>query len=120
MPPETNRAALVAVLLACLSILFMFLLHPRLGIRDVDGYSYIMGARSLHLGIGYRSLAGEPFNHWPPGYSLLLSPFQNPVSAALILNYLSFGTTVGLLYYLLRRSEWTWQAALGLDRKSVV
>ena len=91
----------------------MFLLHPRLGIRDVDGYSYIMGARSLHLGTGYRSLAGEPFNHWPPGYSLLLSPFQNPVSAALILNYLSFGATVGLLYYLLRRSEWTRQAALG-------
>ena len=114
MPPETNRAALVAVLLACLSIVFIFLLHPRLGIRDVDDYSYIMGARSLHLGTGYRGLtSGEHFNHWPPGYSLLLSPFPNPVTAALILNYLSFGATVGLLYYLLRRSEWNWQAALG-------
>jgi len=90
---ENARAIQAAATISGLGTLFMFLLHPRLGIRDVDGYSYIMGARSLHLGTGYRSLAGQPFNHWPPGYSLLLSPFRDPVSAALILNYLSFGAT---------------------------
>jgi len=56
---------------------------------------------------------GEPLNHWPPGYSLLLSPFPDPITAALVLNYLSFGAAVGLLYYLLRRVGWSWQAGLG-------
>jgi hypothetical protein len=112
-PEENDRPVLVAVLLSCLGVLFIFLLHPRIGIRDVDGYSYIMGARSLHLGTGYRGLTGEVFNHWPPGYSLLLSPFKDPVFAAMILNYLSFGLSVGLLYYLLRLSKWEPRAALG-------
>jgi hypothetical protein len=102
-------------ILFCVSILFMFLLHPRLGIRDVDGYAYIMGARSLHQGTGYRSLTGEALNHWPPGYSLLLSAFRNPVPAALVLNYLSFGAAVSLLYYLFLRVGWTWQAGLGFS-----
>src|SRR2546427_9424391 len=54
---------------------FIFLLHARLGVADVDGYAYLIGARSLHEGNGYRGLTGEAFNHWPPGYSLLLSVF---------------------------------------------
>jgi hypothetical protein len=112
---EDNRSLVGATLLFCLSALFMLLLHPRLGIRDVDGYAYVVGARSIHQGTGYRSLTGEPFNHWPPGYSLLLSCFRNPIQAALILNYLSFGVAVGLLYYLLRRVGWTWQAGLGFS-----
>jgi hypothetical protein len=91
----------------------MFLLHPRLGIRDGDGYAYIMGARSLRQGNGYRDLAGVGFNHWPPGYSILLSAFRDSVRAALVLNYLFFGVTVGLLYYLLRQFGWDRQAALG-------
>jgi hypothetical protein len=110
---ENTATILTATLLGCLSILFIFLLHPRLGIRDVDGYSYIMGARSLHLGSGYRGLTGEFFNHWPPGYSLLLSPFPDPVLAAMILSYLFYGVTVGPIYYLLRCCEWSWQAAIG-------
>ena len=81
----------------------------------MDDYAYIMGARSLHRGTGYRSLMGEALNHWPPGYSLILSFFREPLQAALILNYLSFGAAIGLLYYLLRRSRWTWQAALGIS-----
>lgn len=110
---EIRNSILGAALLGCFSLLFIFLLHPRLGIRDVDGYAYIIGARSLHRGAGYRSLMGEPLNHWPPGYSLLLSLFRDPITAALVLNYLSFGATVGLLYYLLRRVGWSWQAGLG-------
>jgi len=104
------------ILLAGLSILFMFFLHPRLGIRDFDAYAYIMGALSLHRGLGYRGLTGEAFNtYWPPGYSLLLSPFHDPASAALVFNYLSYGAAVGLLSYLARRLGWTWQAGLGFS-----
>jgi len=104
-----------AATLACASVAFIFLLHPRLGIRDVDGYAYIMGARSLHGGNGYRDLTGEALNHWPPGYSLLLSVFPNAISAALVLNYLSFGAATGLLFYLLRERDWSWQSALGFS-----
>lgn len=104
---------IVAVALACVAISVIFILHPHLGIRDVDGYAYIMGARSLHEGNGYRSLTGEAFNHWPPGYSLLLSLFPDTILAATILNYLSFGAVIGLLYYLLCQSDWSWQAATG-------
>jgi hypothetical protein len=93
----------------------MFLLYPRLGIRDIDGYAYIMGARCLHRGLGYYSLTGEPFNTWPPGYSLLLSPFRDPTLGALIVNYLSFGAAVCLIYYLSRRLGWSWQAGLGFS-----
>lgn len=113
--PKTATSLVGVVLLFCFSVPFMFVLHPRLGIRDVDGYAYIMGARSLYHGTGYRSLTGEAFNHWPPGYSLLLSVFRDPLPAALILNYLCFGVAVGLLYYLLRQLGWTWQAGLGLS-----
>jgi hypothetical protein len=112
---RTYRSVVGTVLVSCFSVLFMFLLHPRLGIRDVDGYAYIMGARSLHQKNGYRSLTSEAFNHWPPGYSLLLSVFPDPLPVALILNYLSFGAATGLLYYLLRRHGWTWQAGLGVS-----
>ncbi|SRR6266566_281982 len=104
-----------ALILACVAISLLFVLHPRLGIRDVDGYAYIMGARSLHEGKGYRSLTGEAFNHWPPGYSLVLSVFSDSIHAAMLVNYLSFGVAVGLLYYLLRQSGWSWQAAGGFS-----
>jgi hypothetical protein len=113
-PQKSNSALVGGVLLFSLAVPFMFLLHPRLAIRDGDGYSYIMGARSIRRGAGYRDLAGVGLNHWPPGYSLLLSAFPNAVKAALILNYLCFGVTIGLLYYLLRRFDWDWQPALGL------
>jgi hypothetical protein len=111
--PKLNSPLAGAVLLFSFAVPFMFLLHPRLAIRDGDGYSYIMGARSLRRGAGYRDLAGTGFNHWPPGYSLLLSVFPDAVRAAQALNYFFFGVTVGLLYYLLRRFGWDWQPALG-------
>jgi hypothetical protein len=108
-------SAVTAGLLSCAATAFLFVLHPRLGVRDVDAYAYIMGARSLHEGNGYRGLTGEAFNHWPPGYSLLLSVFPDSMTAAMIINYLSFGLAVGFLYYLLRQSGWTWQAAGGFS-----
>jgi hypothetical protein len=108
-------SAVTAVLLSCLASTCLLVLHPRIAVRDMDGYAYIMGARSLHEWNGYRDLIGEAFNHWPPGYSLLLSVFPDSIPAAMIINYLSFGMAVGLLYYLLRRSGWTWQAAGGFS-----
>jgi hypothetical protein len=111
--PKLNSPVIGAVVLFTFAVPFMFLLHPRLAIRDGDGYSYIMGARSLRRGAGYRDLAGVGFNHWPPGYSLLLSAFPDPVRAALVFNYFFFGVTLGLLYYLLRQFDWDWQPALG-------
>jgi hypothetical protein len=110
---KSNSPVSGAVLLFSFAVPFMFLLHSRLAIRDGDGYSYIMGARSLRRGAGYRDLIGVGFNHWPPGYSLLLSAFPDPIRAALVLNYFFFGVTIGLLYYLLRRFDWGWQPALG-------
>jgi len=110
----TGSTVLQAALLALLAVGFMMALHPHLAVRDADGFAYIIGARSLHDGNGYRSLTGEALNHWPPGYSLLLSLFRDGIAAALFLNYFSLGLAVGLLYYLLRQSDWTWQAALSL------
>lgn len=104
-----------ALLLACAATGLILLLHPQLGVRDMDGVAYIIGARSIRAGNGYRSLSGEGLNHWPPGYSLLLSVFPDSLAAAKATNYVSFGMVVGILYYLLRRSRWTWQAAAGLS-----
>lgn len=103
-----------ATSLACLSIVFLALLHPRIGIRDWDGWSYLIGALSLRKGNGYRDLRGDPLNRWPIGYSFILSLFGDPVRAAQVVNYLSFGAVIGLLYLLLRGRGWTWQSALGL------
>lgn len=114
-PEQHMSSAIAPVLLACLAAAVLFVWHPRISVLDEDGYAYIMGARSLHEGNGYRGLTGEAFNHWPPGYSLLLSVFPNAISAAMVINYLSFGVAVGSLYYLLRHSGWTWQAAGGLS-----
>jgi hypothetical protein len=110
----SRGSAYQAVLLAALATLAIFVLHPVLGVRDADGYAYIIGALSLHDGRGYRDLLGEPLNHWPPGYSLLLSLFRDPMVAAVAVNYFSFGATIGLMYYLLRQSGWTGKTAAGL------
>jgi hypothetical protein len=104
----------VATMLGCLSILFLSFLHPRIGIRDWDGWSYLIGAMSLHKGNGYRDPEGNPLNRWPIGYSFVLSLFSDPVRGAQVVNYLSYGVAIAFLYLLLRRRGWTWQSALGL------
>ncbi len=111
---DGSRDARVAALIGLLGVVGIYLLHRQLAVRDVDGFAYIIGARSIHMGEGYRSLTGDPLNHWPPVYSLLLSPFSDQVVAATVVNYLSYGVVLGLLYYLLCRSKWSWQSSLGL------
>ena len=100
--------------MAGLALVFIVLVHPRIGIRDWDGWSYVVGAVSLRAGKGYRDLAGQPLNRWPPGYSFVLSQFGDPVWGAQVLNYGCYALALALLYRLLRRQGWEWQPALGL------
>jgi hypothetical protein len=84
-------------------------------VRDVDAYSYIVGAYSIQEGKGYNDLNGGSLSHWPPGYSLILSLFPSPLQAALLLNYLSLGASILLIYHMARsRGKWTELSALGL------
>jgi hypothetical protein len=46
---------------------------------------------------------------------LLLSVFSDSIYGAQFMNYTSFGMVVGLLYYLLWQSGWTWQAGTGFS-----
>lgn len=89
-----------------ISVLGIWLLHPRISIPDVDAHASILGAHSLKRGHGYRDLHGAPLNHWPPGYSLLLSLAPQPVMAAQIINYLAFGGAVTMLFLLALRTGW--------------
>src|SRR5262245_51834443 len=103
------------VVIFLLSLIIAFILQFRIGVRDADAHSYIVGAYSIRAGNGYYDLNGGSLNHWPPGYSLILSLFPSPLLAALFLNYLSFGTSIALIYYLARGSgKWTASGALGL------
>jgi hypothetical protein len=98
-----------------LSVIAAFILQPRIGVRDADAHSYIVGAYSIRAGSGYYDLSGGSLNHWPPGYSVILSLFPSPLLAGLLLNYLSFGVAVTLIYYLARSlGKWAAPAALGL------
>jgi hypothetical protein len=103
------------VIIFLLSVIAAFLLQPRIGVRDADAHSYIVGAYSIRAGNGYYDLSGGSLNHWPPGYSVILSLFPAPLLASLLLNYLSFGAAVALIYYLARSiGKWAAPAALGL------
>ena len=98
-----------------ISIVFLWILQPNIGIRSVDAYAYIVGSFSIHDGKGYVSLGGELLNHWPPGYSFILSLFSSPIFAAQIINYLSFGLSIGLIYFLARKNNWACSSALGFS-----
>jgi hypothetical protein len=96
------------------SLLSMAVLHPRIGIRDVDAYAYVVGAYSLQQGEGFHDLNGKPLNHWPPGYSLLLSLFPDPLAASYVVNLVALGFAVTFLYLLAIRAGWDWQLAFSL------
>jgi hypothetical protein len=74
-----------------------------------------MGAYSFQAGNGYHDLVGGSLSQWPPGYSFILSLFSSPPKGALLINYLSFGVAVLLVYHLARKNgRWTESSALGL------
>jgi 4-amino-4-deoxy-L-arabinose transferase-like glycosyltransferase len=66
---------ILAVFVACLFASLFYLVHPWYDMT-VDGSVYIVTARSLAAGEGYRYL-GEPFQVRPPGFPLLIAPFVN-------------------------------------------
>ena len=67
------QRALFALFVACLFASLFFFVHPWYDLT-VDGSIYIVTARSLAAGEGYRYL-GEPFQVRPPGFPLLIVPF---------------------------------------------
>lgn len=67
------QRAVFAVFVACLFASLFWLVHPWYD-ATVDGSIYIVTARSLAAGEGYRYL-GEPFQVRPPGFPLLIAPF---------------------------------------------
>jgi hypothetical protein len=90
------------------------LLQPAISINDCDAQAYIMGANSIHNGAGYVDTTGHPLNHWPPGYSLMLAVSSHPKTAALAINYISFGLVLALLYTLAVQFEWPRLQALAM------
>ena len=67
------KRAVFALFVACLFASLFWLVHPWYDLT-VDGSVYIVTARSLAAGEGYRYL-GEPFQVRPPGFPLLIVPF---------------------------------------------
>jgi hypothetical protein len=97
------------------AVLGILLLQPRIEVSDSDAEAYLLGAQSLREGRGYVDRLGDPLNHWPPGYSMLLSLTPEPKLAALVLNYIAFGIAVVLLESLARFSGWTRVQAAALS-----
>ena len=103
-----------AAFIGLASALTLLGVSARIGVRDSDAFAYVVAAYSLQHATGYRTLTGEPLNHWPPGYSWLLSLFADPLAAALLINACAFGAAVALTYALSRRAGWSTSTAASL------
>ncbi len=91
------------------------ILQPRIAVSDSDAEAYLLGATSFHETNGYVDRLGAPLNHWPPGYSFLLSLAPNHKFASLAINYLAFGVATALLWRLAVYSGWTCVQALAVS-----
>ena len=89
-----------------LTVLGISLMQPCISVTDSDARAYIEGAYSIQAGVGYQDFTGHALNHWPLGYSLLLSLFPQPLSTALVINYLSVGIAVAFIYLLTQKAGW--------------
>jgi hypothetical protein len=57
MQSDSTRSAVgQSLFYGALATVQLFILHPHIAVRDVDGYAHIMGARSLMAGHGYKSV----------------------------------------------------------------
>jgi hypothetical protein len=110
--PATTLGARWVVGVFIAALLGICVLHPRIGIVDVDAHACIIGAQSLRAGQGYRDLHGTPLNHWPPGYSFMLSLAPRPIIAAQVINYAAFAGAVAMLAVLAARAGWPRRFAL--------
>jgi 4-amino-4-deoxy-L-arabinose transferase-like glycosyltransferase len=93
-----------ALLAACLFASLFWLVHPWYDVT-VDGSIFIVTARSLAAGEGYRYL-GEPFQVRPPGFPFLIVPFVSGLSDGFFaINFFvaCFGAAGVLLLFLLAR-----------------
>lgn len=107
---ERFKAALIFIA----AILVRWALQARASMTDCDAEGYIQGARSLAHGLGYVTAAGMPLNHWPVGYSLLLSFWSDPIRAAFFVNLVSHGLATVFLWALARREGWSQGHSLAL------
>jgi hypothetical protein len=103
----------VCFLLFVAMLIFFVSLHSSIGINDVDAFIYIEGARSLNQGLGFVDTGGSPIDSWPPGYSLLLSQFQDPLRASYWINALSLAIATSTLFFLALQNGWPRLAAMG-------
>lgn len=105
-----KREKLSLIVLPLVVMAFSSLVQPRLGVTDCDAEAYVMGARSLRAGLGYIDLAGNHLNHWPVGYSWILSLFPIAQNAAWLINLLSLGVATLFILLLTARVGWPfWQ-----------
>ncbi len=111
-PVDTRRDWWIAVALSAGTSVLLLVLHPRIGVRDSDAVAYLTGAMSLAAGRGYVDLLGHPLNHWPPGYSWLLSMWQDPLRGSQLINYSAGGACAALLFRLARLLGWASTPAL--------
>ena len=89
------------------------ILQPCITVTHLDAFSYIEGAISLARGDGYVSVEGDPLNHWPPGYSWLLSFFSRPLKASYWINAFSLAIAVFYLLRIVLRVGWPLFAGVG-------
>jgi hypothetical protein len=87
-------------------VFFLFIVFPNIGVSDCDAEAYITGAISIRSGDGYVDRIGKPLNHWPPGYSYILSFFLSPLAASKLVNYMSFGFCSLFLYLISVSFKW--------------
>ena len=103
----SNRKRLFhCVVLFAVVVSAAFWMQPRISVSDSDACAYTEGACSLHDGHGYLDANGNRLNHWPPGYSWLLSLFPDPLRAALVINYTALGVAVAFIYLLTQNAGW--------------
>ena len=103
----SNRRHLVhCVVLFAVVVSAAFWMQPRISVSDSDACAYTEGASSIQDGHGYRDANGNQLNHWPPGYSWLLSLFPHPLEAAVVINYMSLGLAVVFVSLLTQNAGW--------------
>src|ERR1017187_1186283 len=101
-----RRYLVHCVVLFAVVVSAAFWMQPRISVSDSDACAYTEGACSIQDGHGYRDATGNQLNHWPPGYSWLLSLFPHPLEAAWVINYVSLGVAAVFVYLLTQNAGW--------------
>ena len=108
-----RRHVVTCVILFAVMVGGAFWMQPRISVSDSDACAYTEGACSMQDGRGYVDARGYRLNHWPPGYSWLLSLFPDPLRGALVINYLALGVAVAFIYLLTQNAGWRPLASSG-------